>query len=88
VFGEDNFAQGNHSAVVGLRNTTNRAKCTSTGGADNVEDVFFNSVQGGQGNVANGARSAISGGHNRSTTDIDDWVAGGMLEDDTCTGCP
>jgi len=80
--GQTNLASGNYSTVSGgLRNTALGNWSSVTGGDSNDANGDFSSISGGQSNSTEGEYSSISGGNSRVAPDIDDWVAGRLLED-------
>lgn len=96
IVGDESNYSSFGGAVLGFRNTVNRRYATVTGGRDNtasgrqasvsggrynLASGNFASVGGGRQNHASGNRASVSGGAFRSATDIDDWAAGSLLED-------
>ena len=82
VGGEGNNVFGNSSSIGGgLVNQTTADYSSVAGGHLNTASGGSASVSGGEGNEARGGSSSVSGGLNRLASDVYDWVAGNLLED-------
>jgi hypothetical protein len=96
VGGDFNSYSGWGGVVLGIENSINAPYATVTGGALNVASGDLSSISGGStnramgmyalvsgglGNFAAGAFSALSGGARRSALGQEDWVGGGLVQD-------
>ncbi|MFT7463526.1 MAG: hypothetical protein ACI9EF_001870 [Pseudohongiellaceae bacterium] len=80
--GEKNNAKARLGSISGGKSNTVKGSFTSiSGGIFNTASGTVSSVSGGRGNTASGNQSSVSGGHNRTAVNLDDWVAGTLLED-------
>jgi hypothetical protein len=79
-----NTAIGGFSSISGgTENTTTNGAVGAwvTGGFQNTASNVAASVSGGLFNTASGVFASVSGGRNRTAAGEDDWVAGGLFQD-------
>lgn len=67
--------------VGGLENTLAAPATSVLGGHLNTASGAHASVSGGSENTAGGEDASVSGGNNRQATDLNDWAAGSLFED-------
>jgi hypothetical protein len=80
--GEGNWASGDYSSMSGGNsNTASGAPASISGGNSNTASGNASSVSGGFGNIASGDYASVSGGNGRTAAGLDDWVAGGLFQD-------
>lgn len=82
VAGNQNSISAPFASVTGgAANTASGMNSSVSGGFENIASGDSSSVSGGFANTASGENSSVSGGTGRSASDIDDWAAGSLLED-------
>jgi hypothetical protein len=80
--GQGNTASGGYSSVSGgAQNSATGDASSVSGGFENFASALGSSISGGSANLALGQTSSVSGGTSRTASDIDDWVAGALFED-------
>lgn len=83
VAGNQNSISAPYASVTGgAANTASGMNSSVSGGFENIASGDSSSVSGGFANTASGENSSVSGGTGRSASDIDDWVAGSLLQDE------
>jgi hypothetical protein len=81
--GDFNLGSGDFATVLGgSRSLAFGRSATATGGYKSFALGDGSSVSGGSLNRAEGAFSTISGGANRVVTNLHDWAAGSLFEED------
>lgn len=77
IGGQDNWANGTWSLLLGSQSVDNGGRNALLGGANNVSSGFNNVVVGGAANVVEGEKNLIAGGESNQSAGTFNMVAGG-----------
>ena len=78
---QNTISQPYASVSGGEINTANGFAASVSGGSGNIASGGDASVSGGNSNVASGSQSSVSGGLSHEATNLNDWRAGTLFED-------
>jgi hypothetical protein len=82
VLGIENGVTAPYATITaGALNTASGDLSSISGGSTNTASGMYGVVGGGLGNTAAGSFAALSGGARRTALGSEDWVGGGLLQD-------